>query len=165
MSYTLCFIPFIISKLRTKNSNTKNQELQNSLKEIDDGPLIKSGEIYLLIKKQERKRKIKNILFVSILCIIGLISNYYRFFLRKYENEYTKQSLGIFCDIFEYSALTHFILKQKLYKHHFISSGIIALVLLIVFIITIFYINGEDILPSFLFYFFLSLYFGTYDVL
>ena len=105
------------------------------------------------------------LIFLSILCIIGLFSNYYRYFFKKYESEYTKQSLGIFCDIFIYSTLTYFILKQKLFKHHFISSGIITFVLLTVFIITLFYIDGGVIIPSFLFYFFLSLCFGTYDVL
>ena len=160
LSYTLCFIPFLIIKLRTKN-----QDLKNTINEADDGPLTKSGEVNKLIKKKERRKKIKNIIFISILSIIGLFSNYYRYFFQKYESEYTKQSLGIFCDIFEYSALTYFILKQKLFKHHFISSGIITFVLLILFIITLFYINGRDIIPSFLFYFFLSLCFGTYDVL
>ena len=57
------------------------------------------------------------------------------------------------------------ILKLKLYKHSYISAGIIAGILLMLFIITIFYIEVGDILPSFLFHFCLSLCFGSLDVI
>ena len=49
LSYILCFIPFLIIKLRTKNSNNKNQELKNTTNEVDDGPLCSSGEINFFI--------------------------------------------------------------------------------------------------------------------
>ena len=62
-------------------------------------------------------------------------------------------------------SLSHFILKQKLYKHSFVSTSIIALMSLIVFIISIFYIKSEVIFPSFLYYIFYGFSFGLYDVL
>ena len=77
---------------------------------------------------------------------------------------YAKQSMGIFFEIFDYIALSYFFLKQKLYKHNFASAGIIAFILIILFIITIFYMDKGDIFYSLIFYFFLSLCFGSYDV-
>ena len=38
-------------------------------------------------------------------------------------------------------------------------------ILLMLFVITIFYMDGSDILPSFAFHFFLSLCFGSLDVI
>ena len=51
-----------------------------------------------------------------------------------------------------------------MYKHNFVSAGIIAFVLLIIFIISIPYIEA-NIFLAILYYFFFSLCFGAYDIL
>ena len=77
-----------------------------------------------------------------------------------------KQSIGILFNIAGYIILSYFILKQKLYKHSYISSGIIAFILLILSIISILYIDDTStIFESLLYYFFYSFFFVTYDIL
>lgn len=64
-----------------------------------------------------------------------------------------------------YIILSHLILNQKLYMHNYVSAGIIIFVLLILFIITVFYINSEDYFPEILIDLFFSLGYGSYDIL
>ena len=125
---------------------------------------MEDGVINKIIKKNIKKRKIRNILYIISLSALGIFSFYYTIFFHK-KYDYSKQSVGTFFQIFDYIMLSYFILKQKLYKHHFVSAGIIGFTLVILFIITIFYINGDDIFLTFVFYFFFSLLFGLYDVL
>jgi hypothetical protein len=73
--------------------------------------------------------------------------------------------MGIFFTINNYIILSYFILNQKLYKHNYVSAGIISIVLLILFIITTFYINSEDYFPSILIDLFFSVGYGCYDIL
>lgn len=124
-----------------------------------------NGEINIHLKNLNRKKKIQNILFLLMLSAIGWFCYYFKYWFKAIEYEYAKQSVGIFFIIFNNIVLSRFILKQKLYKHHFVFSGIIALILFILFIITVFYMEGEYIFKTFLFYFFFALFFGSYDVL
>ena len=167
LSYTLGVIPFLIIKYRTKKANTIGTNKEIEFEERNDSyinPLSEDGEINKIIQKNIKKRKIRNILYIISLCALGIFSFYYIIFFHM-KFEYSKQSVGIFFQIFEYIMLSYFILKQKLYKHHFVSSGIIAFTLMILFIITLFYIDSEDIFLTFVFYFFFSLCFGLYDIL
>lgn len=62
-----------------------------------------------------------------------------------------QQSIGIIFEIIFYPSLQHFIIKQKLYKHHFVSCGISIIILIIIFIISAFYINKIYICYEFFF--------------
>ena len=74
--------------------------------------------------------------------------------------------MGIFFDIAGYIILSYLILKQKLYLHSYVTMGIIAFVLLCLFIISIFYVEDKiDLAKSLGYYFFYSLFFVLYDVL
>ena len=163
-SYCLSFIPFLIIKLRTKKANNKEEKLVIKKNyEQDENSTI--NEINELSKKIKKKRLIQNIIFLIILSLSGWFCYFYRYLFEKKEFEFAKQSVGIFFINFVYIALCIFILKKKIYKHNYVSSLIIALVLLILFIITIFYMESEYIFLSFIYYFFFAFCFGLYDVL
>ena len=83
------------------------------------------------------------------LCAMGLFCYFFRYFFEKNEYRKAKQSIGIFFDITGYIILSFFILKQKLYLHSYVTMGIIGVILLALFIISTFYIEGEYILKSF----------------
>ena len=173
LSYILFFIFLLIIYFRTR---AKKEE--KNIKQIKDGqetleklPTIASRTFSIsntideLKVKYDKKNKYKSLLFLGLLCLMGLFCYFFRFIFEQDEYKIAKQSIGIFFDIALYIILSYLILKQKLYKHNFISSGIIAFVLLILFIISAFYIEGKAIFHSFIYYFFYSLSFVLYDIL
>ena len=168
VSYIFAIIPFLIIKYRIKN--LQNKKILIKLETTDTKSFTSlttgsfSNEIHELKKKNERKRKIYSFLFLSVLCILGIFCYFYRFLFELTEFANAKQSIGIFFEIADYTILSYIILKQKLYKHNFVSAGIIAFVLIIIFIISIPYIEA-NIFLSIVYYFFFSLCFGAYDIL
>ena len=188
LSYILSFIFLLISRYQSKpkiveqeskienednNSNnndldlnkslTMNQSLINSKRLSLNKEMI--NEIDELKKKINKKRKNKGIIYLVLLCAIGLLSHFYRYFFENDKLTFAKQSVGVFFEITFYVSLSYLILKQKLYKHNYTSLIIIAVSLVIIFIISIFYNDGKYIIYSFLYYIFYSLGFSLYDVL
>ena len=167
LSYIFAFIPFLIIKFRTKNANEKNKILK--INKIDTNSTrnftITNSIVILKEKKKIQLRKLKSFLFLFSLCILGLFCYFYRFLFEITEFAEEKQSIGIFFEIADYVVLSRFILKQKLYKHNFVSAGIISAILMILFIISFPYIETKYIFRSFAYYFFFSLCFGSYDIL
>ena len=92
---------------------------------------------------------------------------YRTIFIGKIQNfEYETQSMLIFFDIGFYILLSHFILKQRLYRHHFSSMIVMGVILIILFIITIKYITiGKKFILSAIYFCFYSFSFSLYDVL
>ena len=175
-SYMFSIIPFLIIKCRTKNSKEKEKSTElnkenNNEKGIQETRTVSmvnlsiTNEITELKKKNDKKRTIYNIIFLFILCIMGLFCYFFRWLFELEEFSEAKQSIGIFFEIFDYILLSYFILKQKLYKHHFLSAGIIDVLLIILFIITIPYRKNNKFFLSIVYFLFYSLCFGSYDIL
>ena len=166
LSYIFAFIPFLIIKFRTKNANEKNKILEiNKIDTNSTRNFTITNSIVILKEKKIQLRKLKSFLFLFSLCILGLFCYFYRFLFEISEFAEEKQSIGIFFEIADYVVLSRFILKQKLYKHNFVSAGIISAILMILFIISFPYIETKYIFRSFAYYFFFSLCFGSYDIL
>jgi len=166
LSYIFAFIPFLIIKFRTKNANEKNKILKiNKIDTNSTRNFTITNSIVILKEKKIQLRKLKSFLFLFSLCILGLFCYFYRFLFEISEFAEEKQSIGIFFEIADYVVLSRFILKQKLYKHNFVSAGIISAILMILFIISFPYIETKYIFRSFAYYFFFSLCFGSYDIL
>ena len=166
LSYIFAFIPFLIIKFRTKNANEKNKILKiNKIDTNSTRNFTITNSIIILKEKKIQLRKLKSFLFLFSLCILGLFCYFYRFLFEISEFAEEKQSIGIFFEIADYVVLSRFILKQKLYKHNFVSAGIISAILMILFIISFPYIETKYIFRSFAYYFFFSLCFGSYDIL
>ena len=177
-SYTFSFICLIIIYLRTretKNNKTDDQKDDDHklLDTIENSRTLSQTQTFRTMSNQidelklniSKKNKIKSFLFLALLCLIGFFCYFYRYLFENDEYRVAKQSIGILFDIAGYIILSYFILKQKLYKHSYVSSGIIAFILLILFILSIFHMKREYIFFSFLYYFFYSLSFVTYDIL
>ena len=160
MGHSLNFIPYLIIKYRTRKKR-KNNEQQNENKEEKEN----DNELGKLMKKISRKTKIKKALFLFLLSCISYVVILYRHLFLKENYLIMKQSMGTFFEISVFIALSYFVLNQKLHKHHFIFSGIIAFILMILFVVSLFYMDTSDIFWSLLYYFFFSLFFGSLDVL
>ena len=157
LSYVFSGIFLLILKYNTREIIKKN--------EIEIIDPITGNEVRLTAKKRAKKTKIKNILFIFLLCIIGISTFYCRYFFYKEEFYYAEEYTRAFCEIVIFTGLSIIILKQALYLHHFVSSGCIILMLLVEFIVSIRYIEGIYIFYSLLYYSLIALAFGLYDVL
>ena len=100
-----------------------------------------------------------------ILSMIGILSYLYMIFFDNENYYFAKQSIGVLFTMGFFVLLIYFILKQKIYKYNFLSLIIIAFTLLIIFIISVFYIDSEYIFYSIIYYFFYSFVFCLYDIL
>ena len=173
-SYTLSFIFLIIVHVRTRKKETKiietkeegSDKLENKRTMSLSESLTMTNTITEIKIANKRKMRLKSYLFLGGLCLLGLFCYFFRKFFEQSSFRITKQSMGIFFDIAGYIILSYLILKQKLYLHSYVTMGIIAFVLLCLFIISIFYVEDKiDLAKSLGYYFFYSLFFVLYDVL
>ena len=174
LCHILAFVPLLIVYYRTKKAENdlieikeENTEKLESVKTLThNDTLFKTNTIADLKVANTRKKRMKSYIFLGGLCILSLFCYYYRYFFEKYSAREFKQSMGIFFDIGGYIVLSMLILKQKLYFHNFISMGIIAVLLIVLFIMTTVCIEDKNsIWKSFIYYLFYILLFILYDVL
>ena len=174
LCHILAFVPLLIVYYRTKKAENdlieikeENTEKLESVKTLThNDTLFKTNTIADLKVANTRKKRIKSYIFLGGLCILSLFCYYYRYFFEKYSAREFKQSMGIFFDIGGYIVLSMLILKQKLYFHNFVSMGIIAVLLIVLFIMTTVCIEDKNsIWKSFIYYLFYIILFILYDVL
>ena len=174
LCHILAFVPLLIVYYRTKKAENdlieikeENTEKLESVKTLThNDTLFKTNTIADLKVANTRKKRMKSYIFLGGLCILSLFCYYYRYFFEKYSTREFKQSMGIFFDIGGYIVLSMLILKQKLYFHNFVSMGIIAVLLIVLFIMTTVCIEDKNsIWKSFIYYLFYIILFILYDVL
>ena len=171
LSYIFAIIFLLIVQHRSKSKKNIifSEELINEREEIYQySSKGRISEVELVGKIIDKKRKIKNAIFLTILCAIGLLSDIYKIIFNEYEYDEVQHSLGVFLYIGFFILLSYLILKQKLYKHHFVSAGVTAFILLILFFILILIDDNEkkiNFFSSFLYYMFLAFLFSLYDIL
>ena len=170
-SYILSFIFLLIMWFRTRKKpveidtpkETDNLVKVNSL-QTNERNISMTNSIVELKNRHIKKNQILSIICLAGLCGMGLFCCFFRYLFESDDYREAKQSIGILFDIVGYILLSYFILGQKLYLHSYVSSGIIAFMLIILFIISIFYIDGDIIWKSMIYYFFYSLSFILYDI-
>jgi len=149
--------------IEPKNKNLNKEEKEQSEEDSYSNNL---DQIDIVRKYRERKRKRKSALYLFSLCFLGFFSYYGRDYFSQYlekEDVYLNHSIRTFLELTIYSALSYLLIKQKLYMHHLISFGSITIMLIIIFIITLSYIN--DILFPIIFFFLSEFVFALFDVL
>ena len=161
LSFILSGIPLLIFKMKTKTKNTIKPEPKLNINE-DDKDKNELNEIDIQLQKIKRIKIIKKILFLFLLSMHGLFSFYASFYFDSSDYSYSKYSVRTFFQITNFSVLSHFLLNQKLYKHHFISYGSITIMLIIIFIIS--YSYFKKLLFAVIYYFVSELIFGLYDI-
>ena len=169
MSYSLCIIPYLIIIIRSRK-NPINKDFENEMKICKNFTEIfvegnEENVLNQLIKKQDKMKKNINILYLLLLSCLGFICQFYKFWFDEKKFKYAKQSLGILFDMIFYIILSYFILKQQLYKHNIFSAVIMAIILIILLVKTFFYINIEDIVFCYLYYFLNGVFFSSYNII
>jgi len=170
-SYIFAIIFLLIVQYRSKSKKNIifSEELIKEREEIYQYfSKERISEVELTSKIIDKRRKLKSGIFLTILCVIGLLSDIYKIIFNEYEYDEVQHSLGVFLYIGFFILLSYLILKQKLYKHHFISAGVTGFVLLILFFILISIDDNKkkiNFFGCFLYYFFFALLFSLYDIL
>ena len=165
ISYIFSFIILLIAYQKNKSLSPElDEEDEENNKYLSMNNKL-ANEIPRIIEKRDKTRKIKSLMFLITLSIINLWCYLYIFIFSDIKYEFAKQSIGVFFDIGFYTLLSFLILKQKLYKHHFFSLIVIAVLLLALFIISIFYMDKNKIFQSCIYYCFYSFSFSLFDVL
>ena len=154
VSYIFSGLVYLIFKIRNRKKSSIEIEKDNN---------NNYNYINELIKKNERKKNIAKFIFLMVLCATGMFCYFFRKLFEAPEYQYAKQSIGIFFEIISLTLFSFVILNQKLYKHHYISLGIISALLLALFILSISFM--ENILSSFFYYLCYAILFCLYDVL
>ena len=159
---------FSFIKYKKANQIFASQFTYENQNGIQDRNKDRISQLELIRQERKKKKKIKNSIFLLALSIIALFCLTYGYIF-KYESKsiaLTKQILEIFFYMVFYIILSYFILKQPLYRHHYASMVIMGLILLILFILTIKYIDENNKLYITIFYFLgYAFIFSLYDVL
>ena len=164
LCYILAGIFLILSKIKNKKISsleieTKNDDnIDNVNKEEEN-----ESETNLIKPNNEKKTKIKNILFLALLCAIAMFCFLYRCIFDQTDYKYSKPSVGIFFNIIFLILFSVLIIKLNLYRHHYLSICFITISIIVIFIISLKYM--KKLLNSLMFYFFYALFFCLYDVL
>ena len=169
-SFIFSGIFLLIFKYKTQWAPKKKESLKELIsKEEEDEEYYESHleQFEILQQIENKKRKMKSILYLFLLSIIGIVTFFLRYYFYSYyfkeEHAYTNLSIRTFFQIINYSILSYIILKYKLYLHHIVSFGIITIILIVIFFLTLEYIT--DIILPFIFYFLSELGFALFDVL
>ena len=179
LSYVLSFIFVIIIKCRTKNekenifNRLKNLNFKKREEMADENiDVVKRGGLNWInpqdkVKRDLKKEKAsKKIIFIGLLIVVLLIQNIFNIIFRdKYSDEgwnfvlhIGKQSFGVFFEIIYFIILGMYVMKYKIYRHHFVSL-IVILLNLILLIISFIICFPDCTIQTIIYYFFYSFLF------
>ena len=169
LSYLLSLVFIIIREFRTKNGSNKNNHTNlNEIKDLEtEGREHDSNPIDIELKKKKCKEIRNNILFICLLSLLDLIAYFVNYFDDNINFKFFLNSLGILCEIISFGLLSLLILKQRLYIHHYVSSGIIFICLIILFFVYYIELVRRDVNFNywvFLYYPIYTLLYSSYNV-
>ena len=164
-----CYLSFILSGIllliyrintKKKEEGRKESNLTEETEEISENDL---NQIELERQTIASKNITKKIIFLLSLSIIGIVSIFLGDYFFRDDYSYEKSSVRTFFQITNFVFWSFFILKQKFYKHHFISYGCITILLIPIFII--FFPYMKKIPFACIYYGCSEFVFALYDVL
>ena len=119
------------------------------------------------IKRSNKKKKIKSILFLCLLSILYFCSYFYNYYVRNSIFRLCRNSIGIIFEIIILYLLSFFILKAKYYKHHYFSISVILITLIVLFILYLKQVNDSEysIYNSIWYYFVYYCLYGSFNIL
>ena len=151
--------------LKCMNKSNKTEIIPDEIERTDERSEIKLADIEL--QNVSKKNKFKSILFIFLLSLLYAGSYFFNYYVRKTVIIICRNSIGIIYEIIVFYILSLLILKEKYYKHHYLSISIICLTLIGLFIIYVLQVNDSDYsIYNALWYYlvYYSLY-GLFDIL
>ena len=115
LSNEFAFIFLLIFKFM--NKSTKKENIENEKNDEPNSAILVDIEI----NSAKKKNKIKSILFLFLLSALIFGSYIFNYFTRKENIRQCRNSIGLIYEILILYILSLLILKEKYYKHHYIS--------------------------------------------
>ena len=134
------FVFLLILKFMNKSTKKETTKVENE--KNDEVGEIRFADME--IQNVSKKNKIKSILFIFLLSILYAGSYFFNYFVRKTIIIICRNSIGIIYEIIIFYILSLLILKEKYYKHHYLSISFIGITLIILFITYSLQVNDSD---------------------
>ena len=130
LSNEFAFIFLLIFKFMNKSTKKENIIDENEKNDEPNSAILVDIEI----NSAKKKNKIKSILFLFLLSALIFGSYIFNYFTRKENIRQCRNSIGLIYEILILYILSLLILKEKYYKHHYISIAPICVSLIVLFI-------------------------------
>ena len=142
-----------------KDENGKNEQINNAITLYE-----------LELSTARLKNQIKSYIFLFLLSVLYFGAYIYNYYVRKDILRLCRNSIGIIFEIIILYILSLVILKEKYYKHHYLSIAIILISLTALFIIySIKFDDSDDseysIFNAFWYYLVYYILYGSFNVL
>ena len=144
-----------------------NKTTKKDITPDEHDKIIEHSEVILADIELSKNNKIKSIIFLFLLSIIYVGSYFFNYYVRKTIIIICRNSIGIIFEIIIFYILSLFILKEKYYKHHYLSMSIICATLIGLFISYLLQVNDSDYSIYNAFWYYLAYYslYGLFDIL
>ena len=130
LSNEFAFIFLLIFKFMNKSTKKENIIDENEKNDEPNSAILVDIEI----NSAKKKNKIKSILFLFLLSALIFGSYIFNYFTRKENIRQCRSSIGLIYEILILYILSLLILKEKYYKHHYISIAPVCVSLIVLFI-------------------------------
>ena len=130
LSNEFAFIFLLIFKFMNKSTKKENIIDENEKNDEPNSAILVDIEI----NSAKKKNKIKSILFLFLLSALIFGSYIFNYFTRKENIRQCRNSIGLIYEILILYILSLLILKEKYYKHHYISIAPVCVSLIVLFI-------------------------------
>ena len=118
------------------NKNIKKENITMKIDENEKNDEPSSNILVdLEINTVRKKDKIQSILFLFLLTLLYFGSYIFNYYTRKDNIRLCRNSIGIIYEIFIFYILSLVILKEKYYKHHYLSIAPVCVSLIALFYI------------------------------
>ena len=163
LSHEFSFIFLLI--LKCMNKSNKKDKFQDENEKIDEHTSNKLVDIE--IKSVKKKNRIKNTLFLFLLSALFFGAYFFNYYTRKDNIRFCRNSIGIIYEIIIFYVLSLLILKEKYYKHHYISISPIGISLIVLFIYYFDDVKKPEYSIYNVFWYYLVYYslYGSFDIL
>ena len=130
LSNEFSFIFLLIFKFMNKSTKKENIIDENEKNDEPNSAILVDIEI----NSAKKKNKIKSIIFLFLLSALIFGSYIFNYFTRKENIRQCRNSIGLIYEILILYILSLLILKEKYYKHHYISIAPVCVSLIVLFI-------------------------------
>ena len=173
LSNELSFIFLLIIKCINKSKKkeiSSNEHEHEKIEEKSEEKADEENNVFKIIdneiNKSKRKNKFKSIMFLLLLSILNLCSYFFNYYVGKENVRFSRNTIGIIYEIIILYILSSIILKEKYYKHHYLSIIIICLSLIGLFILYCKELDNEkySIYNAFWYYIVYYILYGNFNV-
>ena len=145
ISYLFSLIPLLIYKIiNSRKKNKTNESLDGPQKDEEgEGLNLNHNVIQKEIEKQRKNYILIGSFIIIFLCSAGVAFRHF-----DWEGNTDKKTIGLVYKIPILLFLSHFVLKDRFYKHHYITIGINVMTLLTKYLLGVIQANAQKYIKT-----------------